>query len=269
MKPALSSFLAEAVSLLPTLLATVVLVALLSDSFVVFLVLAMLAWALLPVAVAACWLWVRSFRRQTPAARVHRVWGGLNLLLLIGLAVWWLSQPPAPERMARHYDRHATQLDSLALYTRQALDPGAHLHLEFEHGQPSIFHVQCSSDNLVSYHWGDDAQAHRDSLMSVVGLSDEEYRQVRSRLRRLRCIGITVSRRPSDSSAVVVDYYREAMGMYSYRLFFRPLTAYEEELFLTDPMYIPYTPRVVFQYAGGAIGPQAFSPRQKEQFLNR
>lgn len=268
MKSALTSFLAEVLRLLPTLLVTVVLVFLLYDSFVLLLVLAMFAWVVLPAAVAALWLWVRSFRRITIAARVHRVWGGLNLLLLVGLVVWWFSQPPAPERMAQHYDRHADELDQLALYTRQALDDSAYLHIEFDHGQPSLFHVQCSTDNLISHHWGDDAQAHRDSLMAVVGLSDQEYREIRSRLRRLRCIGISVQNRPSDSSAVVVDYYREAMGMYSYNLFFRPLTPEEEELFRTDLMYIPYTPHVVFQYAGGAIGPQTFSQQQKRDFLN-
>ena len=36
-----------------------------------------------------------------------------------------------------------------------------------------------------------------------------------------------------------------------------------------DPMFIPYTDRVVFEYGGGAIGPQTFGEEIKENFMKK
>ena len=57
------------------------------------------------------------------------------------------------------------------------------------------------------------------------------------------------------------------MGMYSYILFDRPTTPQEDSTFRADPMYIPYTDRVVLQYSGGAIGRQSFTQEERQHFL--
>jgi hypothetical protein len=57
------------------------------------------------------------------------------------------------------------------------------------------------------------------------------------------------------------------MGMYSYILFDRPTTPQEDSTFRTDPMFIPYTDRVVLQYSGGAIGRQSFTQEERQPFL--
>jgi hypothetical protein len=36
-----------------------------------------------------------------------------------------------------------------------------------------------------------------------------------------------------------------------------------------DPMFIPYTDRVVFEYGGGAAGPQSFGEDIKEEFMKK
>ena len=57
--------------------------------------------------------------------------------------------------------------------------------------------------------------------------------------------------------------------MYSYRIYNRPLNVEEKKEYLEDPMFIPYTDRVVFEYGGGAIGPQTFGEEIKEEFMKK
>ena len=43
----------------------------------------------------------------------------------------------------------------------------------------------------------------------------------------------------------------------------------EEKEYDEDPMFIPYTDRVVFEYGGGAAGPQSFGEDIKEEFMKK
>ena len=43
----------------------------------------------------------------------------------------------------------------------------------------------------------------------------------------------------------------------------------EKKEYDEDPMFIPYTDRVVFEYGGGAAGPQSFGEDIKEEFMKK
>lgn len=252
--------------LIPALLVTAAIIALWYDDFVILLLLVFLFWLFIPIAVAAIYFLVKARRCRNTYEKVTVAWGILNLLLLVGTYVWLCLNNPNAERLAKHYDSHRDDLSRLVQYTRQAIDPGAYIHLEFEHGKASIFHVQAPSDPLVSQHW-DDAERNKDSIMAVVGLTPSEYKEIHRLLRQAGCIGITLSSNCDDDSTTVVDWRRDLMGMYSYILFDRPTTPQEDSTFRTDPMFIPYTDRVVLQYSGGAIGRQSFTQEERQHFL--
>lgn len=252
--------------LIPSLLITAVIASLWYDSFIFLLVIVFFFWLFVPIAVAALYFLVKARRCRDTYEKVTVAWGILNLLLLVGTYVWLCLNNPNAERLAKHYDNHRDDLSRLVQYTRQAIDPGAYIHLEFEHGKASIFHVQAPSDPLPSQHW-DDAERNKDSIMAVVGLTPSEYKELFRLLRQAGCIGITLSSGRDDDSTAVVDWRRDLMGMYSYILFDRPTTPQEDSTFLAEPMYIPYTDRVILQYSGGAIGPQSFTHEEKESFL--
>ena len=57
--------------------------------------------------------------------------------------------------------------------------------------------------------------------------------------------------------------------MYSYRIYSRPMNAEEKKEYDEDPMFIPYTDRVVFEYGGGAVDPQTFGEEIKEEFIKK
>lgn len=58
------------------------------------------------------------------------------------------------------------------------------------------------------------------------------------------------------------------MGMYSYRIYNRPMNAEEINDYNEDEMFIPYTDRVLFEYGGGVFGPQIFGD-EREEFMKK
>lgn len=248
--------------LIPSLLITAVIASLWYDSFIFLLVIVFFFWLFVPIAIAALYFTIKARRCRNTYEKVTVALGLLNLLFLSVTIAWLCSNAPSPERMAKHYDRHQDDIEQLEQYTRQSLDPGAYLHLEFERGKTSIFQAQGKNGSLLSQDWYDN-----NSIMNAAGLTQEEFTEIHRLLRQADCIGITLSSSCDDDSTAVVDWRRKALGMYSYILFDRPATPKEDSLFLADPMYIPYTDRVILQYSGGAIGPQTFPFEEKESFL--
>ena len=59
------------------------------------------------------------------------------------------------------------------------------------------------------------------------------------------------------------------LGKYSYRIYNRSMNPEEKKEYDEDPMFIPYTDRVVFEYGGGAAGPQSFGEDIKEEFMKK
>ena len=141
------------------------------------------------------------------------------------------------------------------------------MQLEFEHGEISIFHVLGKNDSLRSNNWDVHSKDRIGSLMNVVGLNDEELKNIRRKLKKLGCISVETATTHSDF--VDIGFRRVDMGMYSYRIYSRPMNAEEKKEYDEDPMFIPYTDRVVFEYGGGAVGPQTFGEEIKEEFMKK
>ena len=89
--------------------------------------------------------------------------------------------------------------------------------------------------------------------------------EIEDRLDELGCIGISTKK---DRASCVIYFRRVVMGMYSYILFDEPMDEKEKEYYMGDLAYIPYSETVVFEYGGGAIGPQVFPSEQRDSFLS-
>ena len=97
------------------------------------------------------------------------------------------------------------------------------MQLEFEHGEISIFHVLGKNDSLRSNNWDVHSKDRIGSLMNVVGLNDEELKNIRRKLKKLGCISVETATTHSDF--VDIGFRRVDMGMYSYRIYSRPMNA--------------------------------------------
>lgn len=101
--------------------------------------------------------------------------------------------------------------------------------------------------------------------MSVVGLTEEEYDGIRSRLKAMGCIGIEASRNYPESTSIW--FRRVGAGMYRYILSTQPFTDDEKEKILENYTICPYNDHVLFEYGGAAWESDDF-PR-KDKYLKK
>ena len=256
----------DVLKLLPFLLVTAGIVVFWYDDFVATMVAAIFFWLVIPVALAAIVLFFLSLKRKDTGQKVI-VWYGLfNLLLLVAyIAFGAPRQRCDPETMARHYEQHSTELDELCRYAFDALDDSCGVTLEWTHGQISMFHIEKAGQHIKT--WSDESIAKQDSLMQAVGLTPDEMKGIRQRMRKTGCIGIEASK--ANPHTVAVWFRRVGMGRYDFLINDTLLTDEERKEAMDDLSLIPYNERVVFRYGGGAVGPQVFSRTERDEYLDK
>lgn len=99
--------------------------------------------------------------------------------------------------------------------------------------------------------------------MNISGLNELEFKYIKNALKSCHCIGI---------ETCLPDYCeiwctRVGMGMYSYRIYLRPLDEEEQTYYLNDCHCIPYNDHVLFMF-DSSIGTDTFTKEQREHYLN-
>ena len=209
---------------------------------------------------------IKSCRFKTVWHKVMFVCGIATFLLFIACSL--IPNPKSscnPDIMAKHYEEHKAEMRELCDYMQSVLDDSTAIQLEFEGNKQGIFRVKSADSD--SFSWEVDSDSKRDSLMQVVGLTEEEYVNIRKKLKTMGCIGVEASRNYPES--MEIWFRRIGMGMYSFVLYKRPMTKEEKENALNDDTLIPYNDSTLFQYGGGAIGLQVFPKGEKEAFLKK
>ena len=209
---------------------------------------------------------IKSCRFKTVWHKVMFVCGIATFLLFIACSL--IPNPKSscnPDIMAKHYEEHKAEMRELCDYMQSVLDDSTAIQLEFEGNKQGIFRVKSADSD--SFSWGVDSDSKRDSLMQVVGLTEEEYVNIRKKLKTMGCIGVEASRNYPES--MEIWFRRIGMGMYSFVLYKRPMNKEEKENALNDDMLIPYNDSTLFHYGGGAIGLQVFPKGEKEAFLKK
>lgn len=231
-----------------------------------FLITIYLFWIVVPALVVFLIAFFKSFRWETVW---HKVMFGCGLSVFLFFAAYMLFRAPEqncdPDIMEKHYEKHKTEMEELCEYMQSALADSTSVTLEFKGNRLEMFHVAAADANRYSNFWDEDARSKRDSLMSVVGLTDEEYDGIRSRLKSIKCIGIKASRAYPESTTIW--FRRVGFGMYSYILKTRPFTDDEKEKIIENYSFCPYNDHVLFEYGAGAIGSDNFP--QKEKYLKK
>lgn len=196
------------------------------------------------------------------------IWGGVNVVLLAAYIIFQVpNQRCDPDIMAKHYEKHHTQMEELHRYLGEAISDSCAVTIEFYGKKLDKFHVSGPQDVNPSLHWYEEAIALKDSLMAVVGMTEEEYKGIRRQLREMGCKGIEYSQTTPERVVFIFRY--EGFGGYYYIIYNRPLTDEERATAIDDMTLIPYNDRCVFRFSGGAIGPQEFRKETKDDYLRR
>ena len=244
-------------------LAVSAMISLIAYDIIMIFVIIVLWWLSLPAIIASIIIFFINIRCRNVLEIVTTIWGIFNVLLLV---IVFSQSGCTPDKMAKHYDAHCDDMEKLHNYVKTAIDDSCSIDLEFDGRSAGIFHVSDAS-GVYKNHWDEEAELLKDSLMTIVGLSEEEYTNIRKQLKDMDCLGIKFSQLSSDR--MTIYFCREGMGGYSYNIYSRPLTEKEKCNAIEDLALIPYNEYCIFEYGGGAIGPQTFTIREREEFMKR
>lgn len=258
----------QVLKLLPFPTVTAIIVLFWIDDFMAIWIAAIFWWLTLPAIILSIVFFFMGLRWRNVWQRIAVVWGGVNVLLLVAYLIFQVpNQQCDPDIMAKHYEKHRAQMEELHRYVGEAIADSCAVTIKFDGKEIDRFHVTGPHDDIPSMHWNEEALALKDSLMAVVGLTEEECEGIRQRLREMGCKGIEYSQLTPERIVLIFRYV--GFGGYDYIIYNRPMTDEEKASALEDMTLIPYSDRCVFQYDGGAVGPQVFNKEFKEDYLQQ
>lgn len=179
---------------------------------------------------------------------------GLFLILSIaylGSALGLFDKLYTRPQMVAHYEDREAAFAEAATRIDQITGP-ATISIEFDGTDVEIFHTKYQD----AYHsnWPHGKKEVADSIARSIGLDRQSLNRIRDLIESTDCIGYSNMRNTTRT----FDFRRSGFGMYSFVLFDQPipdslLTSYNDSC-----SYNLHTRQVVFEYGGGAIGPQCF-----------
>lgn len=111
------------------------------------------------------------------------------------------------------------------------------------------------NDNLevVSQNWNliPNSKELQEIIISI-GWTNETLTKIKELLDSANCVSV------ENGQITTIGYARSGMGKYSYKIFDNQLTENQKQEYDNDCEYIFYKDNIVFEYGGGAIGPQCF-----------
>ena len=199
-----------------------------------------------------------------------RWWQKLTPFVLVAICFMvscgWLTPADTSwhgtKAMARNYERHRADLDSLVSYTRRAADGASYVSLEYNTlDRWAKRKVQWMHVDSTSW-WSSDLDDSicLGSQMLRAGLTPQEMDTIHRLLRRADGYSITVT----DSTAEV-GYRFAGFGAFSYRLFDRPLGENQMVDAWGDDTQALYSDRVIFCHGSGAIGSDVYPGKEEFQ----
>ena len=252
--------------LIPFLIITLINIGILMDDIRILFFCILLWWIVIIPVVLSMVFFIGSIHCSNAWERTIVIWSILNTMLFaLCLFADNTDKNCTPDTMAEHYDAHRNDMEKLHNYVKTAIDDSCSIDLEFDGRRADRFHVKNITTKISQKHWNEEAELLKDSLMTLVGLSEEEYKNIRKQLKDMDCLGIKFSQLSSDK--MTIYFCREGMGGYSYNIYSRPLTEKEKSNAIEDLALIPYNEHCIFEYGGGAIGPQIFIKEEREEFM--
>ena len=155
-----------------------------------------------------------------------------------------------PEMVA-HYDDHEAAFTQAETRIDQ-ITGEATISIEFDGKDVEIFHTNYQG----AYHsnWPHGDKEVSDSIAGSIGLDKQSLDRIRDLIESTDCIGYTNMRNTTRT----FDFRRSGFGMYSFVRFDQPIPDSLVSSYNDSCHYNLYTRQVVFEYGGGAIGPDCF-----------
>ncbi len=184
---------------------------------------------------------------------------GIGVLLYVGFFIYAIVVFSGA--FDSHYTEHdlvdncnakTKEITALKKYINSIVPAGKGVEIEFDGSRTlSIFHV-IEQGNYDS-HWDVSASSPQaEILLKKLGWTQETLSALKEKLDDADCISI------ESGEPCTIGYKRSGMGMYSYKIFDKPLNDSLKSKYNDSCQYIFYKENIVLEYGGGAVGPQCF-----------
>ncbi|MBQ6070842.1 MAG: hypothetical protein IKQ75_02445 [Bacteroidales bacterium] len=250
--------------LIPFAIATAIIISMWIGNDVGFFIFVFFWWLWIPALIVSIVLFFASIRCRDKWQLTIVLWGVVNILLW---AVFCMlpNQKCTPDVMATHYNGHHTEMEEFHRYVQSAIADSCDVTVEFNGNKLERFCVKGPDKRYLPYS-GKEAGLHKDSLMTIAGLSSEEYDNICKQLKDMGCIGFDYSQ--STPEQLRIWFRRVGWGLYCYTVLNRPMTN-EEKASAMNGVVIPYNDHCYFSYQGGAAGQETFTEKEREYFLKK
>lgn len=230
------------------------------DPFTGFMMLAFLWPLLIGAVVWAIIVLLQSIKRGGKHLRGILIASGLVLLsisLLFFIRIQ--SYNCDPYKMARHYENVRGQMDELVYFTRQSLNDGFNMVIDSE-GDICKVEAGNGPERDDRGEWYE----KKDSPLPT-SISKDNAKTIRTLLKKTGCFRLETH----FPDYCLLRYKDVGLGAYFYRIYLSPMTEEQMQNAINQNELIPYSDRVVFEFGGGAVGPQAFNSDYKKVFLKK
>ena len=228
--------------------------------FIWFIVL--LIWLFIPAVIVACISFISSLICNSRHKKILLILNVINILLFLLPFINPSSKCDA-DIMANHYTEYGGRMEQIYRNLYDKITPGCYVHIEFEHGDVSMFHFSKGNGEVES-NW-DPSEEKIDSLLTQSGLDRKSLAWLEKELDNIGCISISMQTVLDDSFSI--GFRRIGMGMYSFRFYDHPLSPEEQDSINADPCLIVYNDSTIFEYSSGAFGSLNFPG--KEEYLKK
>ena len=176
------------------------------------------------------------------------------------------------EEMVVNYEEHKADIEELYEFCENAIDDNSFIEMEFTNN--TLFHreklcmmrVQPAGGNLTYPSYNKKARMRMDSLMTMVGMTNESFESIKDGLKIINCTGINIWK---SEESMLLMYYRDGPTLYSYKIYKKPFSDEDKKFFIEDKRYLPYNDHVVFVKYIVGVGPVTFYDGVKEKFLEQ
>lgn len=192
----------------------------------------------LPVIGFWIYSFIKSIKRRSKTDRVLLFFHIADLILL-GLIICLANSPVrdcSAEIMAEHYEKYGNEMRNVAKQAREMIP-------------------DCGGE--IVYEFGDSSYVSHEPVPSF-----KQLEKLKEQLENVGCIGIETDNR-GERDCTTLRFRRRGMGLYSFRLYDKPLTRKQQDSLNANECLIVYNDSTVFEFGSGVWGAQIFVGKQK------
>jgi hypothetical protein len=151
-----------------------------------------------------------------------------------------------------NYNKKTPEIIELKNFVTQIVPCNKSVDIEFD-GSSKFFIFHVVENGNYDSNWDLKASSTKtDTLLQKLGWTEQTLKNLKEKLDNANCISV------ESGEPFTIGYQRSGMGVYFYKVFEQTLNDSLKNIYNDGCTYVYYKDNIVFEYRGGAIGPQCF-----------